>query len=281
MELEAISTGTAVAEIRDLAIAASTNLNADVGIGIKLTPDNFHVIDTEQFQPHRRRFRGKLVTNSLADFIRHVTLRVDGDTTRGNQAPGFIDPEKLSATVLFNLGTVEQPGHADDTAALYLKASPAYNAILTAHGNTLQHSDALNWLQDWADNIGYANEDGTDMPTATTYNALRKLTIAATSERTSEERTHGASRSALEQVEARGAAALPAFVRFTCTPYTGLPERVFYLRINVRDNGGKPAIQLRIRNLDSEKEAIAQEFKAELLRELEGRAALVIGTFTP
>lgn len=277
MELEAISTGTAVAEIRDLAIAASTNLNANSGIAATIAPDNFQVIDTEEFQPLRRRFRGRLSTNSLADFILYVKLRTAG----APPAPGFIDSDKLAATVLFNLGTVDQPGHADDLAVLNLKASPAYAAILAAHGSTLQHSDALNWLQDWVDHIGYADEDGTDMPAATTYNALRKLTIAATSERTSEERTHGASRSALEQVEARGAAALPAFVRFVCTPYAGLPERVFYLRINVRDSGGKPTIQLRIRNLDSEKEAIAQEFKAELLRELEGRAALVIGTFTP
>lgn len=277
MELEAISTGTAVAEIRDLANAASTNLNAKAGIAATIAPDNFKAIDTEQFQPLRRRFRGRMATTSLADFIYYVKLRTEGVAP----APGFIDSDKLSATVLFNLGTVELPGHADDVALLNLKASPAYAAILAAHGSTLQHADALNWLQDWVDHIGYADEDGTDMPAATTYNALRKLTIAATSERTSEERTHGASRSALEQVEARGAAALPAFVRFVCTPYAGLPERVFYLRINVRDNGGKPVIQLRIRNLDSEKEAIAQEFKAELLRELEGRAALVIGTFTP
>ncbi len=277
MELEAIASGTAVAEIRDLAIAASDAINKSGAIAATFAPEGFKLFDTEPFQSFRRRFRGKLATTSLSDFILYVKTRTEG----ANAAPGFIDADKLSATVIFNLGTVERPGHGDDAATLNLKASPAYAAILGAHGSTLQHSDALNWLQDWVDNIGYADEDGTEMPAATTYNALRKLTIAATSERTSEERTHGASRSALEQVEARGAAALPAFVRFVCTPYAGLPERVFYLRINVRDNGGKPAIQLRIRNLDSEKEAIAQEFKAELLRELEGRAALVIGTFTP
>lgn len=276
--MEELTSSTAVAEVRDLAIAASANLNQNAGIAVAIAPDNFRTIDTEPYQALRRRFRGKLLTESLADFILYVKQRTQEGA---GKAPGFIASDKLGATVFFNLGTVEAPGHGDDSAVLALKASPAYAAVLAAHCATLQHADALAWLQDWVDNISYADEDGADLPTATTYNALRKLTIAATSESTSEERTHGASRSALEQVEARGAAALPAFVRFNFTPYAGLPERVFYLRVNVRENNGKPALQLRIRNLDSEKEAIAQDFKVALLRELDGRADLVIGTFTP
>ena len=277
MELEAIAGGTAVAEIRDLAITASDAMNKSGAIAATFAPESFKLFDTEQFQAFRRRFRGKLSTTSLADFILYVKTRTEG----ANVAPGFIDADRLSATVIFNLGTVERPGHGDDTATLGLKASPAYATILAVHGTTLPHADALNWLQDWVDHITYADEDGNDMPAPATYNALRKLTISAKSDATSEERPHGASRSALEEVEARGAGALPAFLRFNCTPYAGLPDRVFYLRVNVRDNNGKPVLQLRIRNLDSEKEAIAQDFKAELLRELEGRAALVIGTFTP
>jgi uncharacterized protein YfdQ (DUF2303 family) len=244
---------------------------------MRIAPDNFRAIDTEQFQLHRRRFRGRLATNSLSDFILYVKSRV----SEGEKAPGFIDGDKLSATMLFNLGTPERPGHGDDTAHLALKASPAYSALIGAHGSTLQHLDALNWLQDWADHITYADDEGNDLPTLPTYNALRKLTISATSEATSEERTHGTSRSALEQVEARGASTLPAFIRFTCTPYAGLPERGLWLRVNVREAGGKAALQFRIRNLDGEKEAIAQDFKTALLAELESHAALVIGTFTP
>ena len=269
--------GSAIRSIEELAVSAAGKLNENAGTAVVIAKGDYVAIDTEQFQSGRRRFRGKLATTSLADFILYVKTRTEG----ANAAPGFIDADRLSATVIFNLGTVDRPGHGDDTATLNLKASPGYVAILSAHGSTLQHADALNWLQDWGDMIGYADEAGADMPAAATYNALRKLTIATASERTSEERAHGTSQSALEQVEARGAAALPAFIRFTCTPYEGLPSRVFFLRVNVRDNGGKPAIQLRIRNLESEKEAIAQDFKRELLTELEGRAALVIGTFTP
>lgn len=269
--------GSAIRSIEELAVAAAGKLNENAGNAVVIAKGDYVAIDTEQFQSGRRRFRGKLATTSLADFILYVKTRTEG----ANIAPGFIDADRLSATVIFNLGTVERPGHGDDTATLGLKASPAYAAILAVHGTTLQHADALNWLQDWVDHITYADEDGNDMPAPATYNALRKLTISAKSDATSEERAHGASRSALEEVEARGAGALPAFLRFTCTPYAGLPDRVFYLRVNVRDNNGKPVLQLRIRNLDSEKEAIAQDFKAELLRELEGRAALVIGTFTP
>lgn len=285
--MEQLITSTAVDTIRDLAIAASDKLNANAGVAAVIAPNEFHAIDTEKYQPHRRRFRGQLQTNSLADFILYVKLRASGSNqknqpaTSGTVVPGFIDADRLNAIAIFNLGTVEQPGHADDTATLQLKASAAYAALLAAHGGTLQHLDALNWLQDWADNITYADEDGTDLPSTTSYNALRKVTISALNESSSEERTHGTSRSALASVDARGAGQLPALIRFGCTPYAGLPERHFWLRLNIRDQNGKPVFQLRVRNLDAEKEAVAQDFKKALLDELQVHATLTLGTFTP
>ena len=274
--MDELTSCTAVTEIRDLALAVSANIGTNLGVGAVALPDNFTIEDVERFMPLRRRFRGKLHTHSLSDFILYVKTRA-GDAT----APGFIDADKLSATVLFNLGTVEAPGHAEDAAILQPKASPAYAALLASNSNAYAHQDALNWLQDWSDHIAYADEDGADLPGNTSYNALRKVTISALNESTSEERTHGATRSALAQVEAKGNAPLPALIRFTCTPYKGLPERVLWVRLQIRDNGGKPVFLLRIRNLDREKEAIGQAFKRTLLEELDGRAGLTLGTFTP
>lgn len=268
--------GAAVREIRDLAIAASDAFNAKLDdTGTLAMPADFKVHDFEQYMPHRRRFRGKLATHSLADYIAHIKLR----TTPGLAVPGFIDAERLAVTTVFNLGTVAEPGHGDDTATLQLKASPAYAALLAVNSGALAHIDALNWLQDWSDHVSYLDEDGGAMQTPSAYNALRKVTIASLSESTSEERQHGSTRSALASVEAKAATPLPAMLRFTCEPYDGLPEHVFHVRLAIRDSGGKPAFQLRIRNLDREKEAIAQAFKAALLKELDGRAALILGTF--
>lgn len=278
--MEQLTSSTAVNEVRDLAIAASDKLNASAGIASVIAPDNFHAIDTEPFQPNRRRFRGRMQTNSLADFILYVKLRTQADA-RSGKIPGFIDADKLAATAIFNLGTVDAPGHADDIATLQMKSSPAFASLLSVHGSTLQHLDALNWLQDWADHVTYADEDGEPLATNPAYNALRKVTISALSESTSEERTHGTTRSAMEQVEARGGSTLPALIRFTCTPYAGLPERPFWLRLNIRDSGGKPVFQLRVRNLDAEKESIAQDFKRALLQDLQDDASLILGTFTP
>ena len=268
-----------IAEIRDLAIAASETIGQDTDGNAIALPGNFVVHDLEPFKMLRRRFRGQLRTNSLADFVLYTKARRDSDM----QPPsaGFIDAERLSATVVFNFGTADEPGHCDDLAILQMKSSPAYAALLSAHANALQHLDALNWLQDQADHITYANEDGEAMLTHPAYNALRKVTISQLNESTSEERTHGTSRSAMETVDARGSAQLPALIRFTCTPYEGLPDRTLWVRLNIRERDGKPIFHLRIRNLDAEREDIAQDFKAALLRELEGRANLVIGTFTP
>lgn len=269
----------AVKEIRDLSVLAASGMNEALAPqAIVALPDSFAIHDLEKYQPNRRRFRAKLATHSLADFVAHVTARNKADV-RPAPIPGFIDVDRLSATVIFNLGSVQEPGHADDTATLQLKPTPAYTALLAVNGSTLAHADALHWLQDWSDHVTYAYEDGGPMVTASAYNALRKVTIAELSETTSEERQHGNTRSALASVEAKAATPLPALLRFTCEPYAGLPAREFTVRLAIRDHGGKPAFQLRIRNLDSEKEAIAQQFKAALLQELDGNAALMLGTF--
>lgn len=250
-------------------------LHLEKGLQIAL-PNDVVIHDLEQYQLGRRRFRGTLRTDSLADFVGYVKRRV-GD----GQVPGFVDSEKLSASVVFNLGNEQAPGHADDVAKLALKATAPYAALLAINGRQVPQKDAIDWLQDWSEHADFYSESDEPMSRAAAITAIRKITIRATAESTTTQDNFRATRSAMEDVEARGASVLPSEVRFSCTPYPGLPSRTFRLRLGVLTSTDKPVLILRVRNLEAAQEDIAQDFKSVLLSELDTAATLTIGTFTP
>ncbi|NMR14065.1 DUF2303 family protein, partial [Xylella fastidiosa] len=75
----------------------------------------------------------------------------------------------------------------------------------------------------------------------------------------------------------------PIGFTFRTQPYLGLPERRFLLRLSVftDEEKEKPLITLRLIQRQAQQEAIAQDFKSVLFRDLEGHATLTIGTFSP
>lgn len=269
-----------IKHLQEQAIDAAQGRAAELLQGKQIAlPDNYKIHDLEQYQPGRRRFRGTLATDSLSDFVGYVKRRTGADVP--SPVPGFIDAERLAATVLFNLGDATHPGHADDRAVLRLKATAPYDALLQIDGSHLQHKAAVEWLEDWNEHLGFLDADGVPVAKAAAMTAVRKITIKAVAESTSSEADYRSTRSAFEDVEARGAAALPAAITFECIPYPGLPYRTFRLRLAVLTTGDKPTLVLRVRNLAAEQEGIAQDFKRILLEDLEAAADLTIGTFTP
>ena len=270
----------AIKLIQESAIDASTSrIPGDFEDRIIALPTDYALHDLERYADGRARFRGALQTDSLADFTGYIKQRREHDG--GSAFPGFVNAEKLAATVYFNLGSSASPGHADDLATLALKPSAPYAGMLAVNGRPMPQKDAIDWLEDWAEHVRFFVHDGVEVSPSAAVTSLRKITIKSTTEATSSQEDFRATRSALEDVEARGASHLPTELHFTCTPYAGLPSRTFRLRLAVLTSGDKPQLVLRVRNLEAEKEAIAQDFKRALLSELEGVATLTIGTFTP
>lgn len=270
---------TSLNRLIDLAVNEARALQPPVGVDALTIPTTHALVDLEKFRPQRSRFRGKLETSSLADFVTYVKRRSHESIPRG-----FIDGEKLAAVMFFNLGTPQQPGHADDRAVLQLKVTAPFAALLGINGKQLDQDDLIDFLRDWRPCIEpFAQEDGGIGPTfSAAVAAIRKVKITA---KTESEHTVGdfrAARSAMEEVEATSTLELPGGFFFTCEPYAGLPQRSFTLRLSVNADGREPVLRLRIVALEAEREAIAQDFKAALMRELDGgEAELTIGTFTP
>lgn len=248
-------------------------------------PENVKVESLERFMPTRRRYRGSMTTTQIDQFAEYAnSLAAETLTSEGHKAttvPCFVDPENMTSKVFFDLGTIDQPGHGDHTARLELPRTAAFKELLGMNGQPLDQKGLAEWLEDWAPQLQVTADNGEPLNLPAAVGAVRRITIGATSETTSEESTFGGRRSAMSEIEARNKDTLPAFIEFTCEPYHGLDERTFRLRVSLI-TGEKPRLVMRIVRLEHHQEEMANEFRERLIHSLDGNLVdTFVGTFNP
>ena len=254
------------------AVEAANNHLSSTDTPVVAVPDDFAVHDLEQYMLGRSRFRGVMKTGSMRDFVRYVG--------ENGEAQCFVDAEKMSAKVFFNLGDQESPGHGDNTASLKLETTSPYRALLGMDGQKLSQKTLAEWLEDWKEHLTVKDQDGGDMSMAQAIAAVRRITIKAKAESTHTDSDFGASRSAMEEVEAKAEDRMPSTFIFTCTPYEGLDERPLTLRMSVITGGEKPVLSTRIVQLEKAQEEMAEEFKDKLSDQLFSEVQVYIGSFS-
>lgn len=238
-------------------------------------PGGTEVVNLEKYQSHRSRFRGIYSTHSLVDFSAYVTVRA----IKG--AKGFIDQDQMSCVVMFNLGDDATPGHADDRAVLKLKATAGYTAAQAIGGRGMSQKDLSDWIEDWHQLLTPIDDEGNSIPVAKAIAAVRTITIKASSESETTVSDTSASRSAMDQIEARSKETLPTALQFRVIPFEGLTEQQITLRISVITSGAQPVLKLRWVGEEIQREDIAQEFKTVLQAKIGDAAALSLGSFDP
>lgn len=255
--------------IEQLVLAA----NAANSLGTH-TPAQLHngsIINLEHLQEGRARFRGSFETTSLPELVSYLEANPGG--------VGFIDPEQCRAEVFLNIGTAANPGHCDWTASLTLKPTAPFKALLDVDGTRHTQRSLTEWIEDWMPNL---SDDGSTAGAglAAVVAAIRRLKISATKNVTHTDKDFGASRSALEDIEASSDGGLPQTLYFHCEPYSGFTERVLCLRLSVI-TGETPEFALRIVSRETHIEDIAFEFKVKLLAGAARFAELMVGHFKP
>jgi len=265
-------TKEAIQLVTDTALAA-TGKKLETLVPAVVIPDGTKIIDIEKFQAGRSRFRGTYSTHSLADFGGYVVERA----TPG--ARGFVDQEAMSCTLLFNLGTTDAAGHADDRAILRLKPTAGYTAAQSIGGRGLSQKDLSDWIEDWHQYLTPTDEAGNPISLAKAIAAVRTITIKASSELESTVGETRSSRSAMDQIDASSKETLPVALQFRTIPYEGLTEQQITLRLSVITSGPQPVLKLRWVGEEVQREDIAQEFKAVLQDKIGEAAALSLGAF--
>ncbi|HET6807224.1 MAG TPA: DUF2303 family protein [Frateuria sp.] len=276
---------SAIESIGQLAIEAQKANHIDADTPALILRDQSgaqKVVSIEHLQPGRSRFRGAFATRQLPDFAAYVTAETENTPRPAGSVQGFIDTDDMSAKVFFNLGNLEHAGHADHHATLKLKPTAAYAALQAATIRSLDQRALHDFVEDWRDNIVPLFDGQPDANRlANTLAAIRDITVETARKVNLVERDMGATRSAMESVDARSTLTLPSGFEFRAVPYEGLAERTFRLRLGVTTGGDKVGLVLRIQQAEQSTEDIAKDFRDRLAAKLGTACPLTLGTFTP
>ncbi len=240
-------------------------------------PASTKIESLEVMSPNRYRFRGTFSTQSIPDFVRYARETAERAEV---VAPCFIDANAMAATAIFNLGSLDSPGHCDHRAILKLPMTAAMQSLVKMNESSLSQTNCIDWLQDWLPNIHFADHDGTERSPASALNALRNIQIESKRSEEYGKESLSEKRSSMESIEAKSTLKLPDFAHFTCVPYEGIGERSFPLRISVILGGADPVIKMRIVGKEALEEAMAGEFRNELKFQFsETQIQVFIGSF--
>ncbi|EDZ5934529.1 YfdQ family protein [Salmonella enterica] len=226
-----------------------------------LVPSGVNTYDLEHLMANRYRFRGDMNTTCIEDFVQY---------SKGYAGEGvrcFIDADVMSATTVFNIGTLDKPGHADNCAHLQLKKTSPFRSLLEANGTKYRQKKMAEWIEDWSDFLTAYDSEDKAMDIKQAASTIRKITIEAKRNASYEDQDMSASRSVMESVEAKNKdkEVMPSYFEFECIPYEGLANRKFRLRFSILTSD-EPILVVRIVQLEAKEEEIAKEFR-DLLKE--------------
>ncbi|MBK5145284.1 DUF2303 family protein [Budviciaceae bacterium BWR-B9] len=135
---------SAIKEVRDLALAEHlTHDLSKTTFSAVVLPDGYKIQRLEHLNGIRDRFRGSMITTSIDDFVRYS---IQNATLESNPAGCFINADAMEAVSIFNIGNIDQPGHADNTASIVLKKTAPFRALLDINGRKNRQKDLAEWL---------------------------------------------------------------------------------------------------------------------------------------
>lgn len=266
-----------VVHIENKAIAMSEKFNGkETDYPTRTLPIDMQIHNLEKFQNYRNNYRAKMSTRSIDDFIGYHKLH------EGKNC--YVSPEDMVARTIFDIGTKGKPLHCVHKAVISLHKTALYEALLNAVLSHKSQRQMADWIEEWHDHIeALADSDKVGsqekdvIPLAKAIAAIRRLTIEEAKKSTHEEGNFKASRTALETIEAKADEGMPGYFKFTCTPYPGLGEREFILRVNIIKSHNAPEFKLRILQADKIKEELTEEFRDILVKQLPEECETFIG----
>jgi uncharacterized protein YfdQ (DUF2303 family) len=240
-------------------------------------PGNVCLQDLEIYLPNRRRFRGAMQTHLIEQYGEYVNANAE----HHGVVQCFIDAESMTAKTIFDLGDAVEPGHCEHTARIKLTKTQPFVELESKNGSQLRQKALAEWIEDWRDFLTIADSEGKDLSIASAISAIRRVTVSAKVDSTSEEQNFGSRKSTMAQVEAANKDVMPAFITFTTAPFHGLSERHFTLRVSLLTGDENPKFTLRIVRLEETLEKVAEEFRERLEAVLNQEAVTTfVGVFS-
>jgi uncharacterized protein YfdQ (DUF2303 family) len=239
-------------------VTESTNATQPL-MPLVAVPDGISIKSLENHMPGRMRFRGRMQTTLLAEFVQYIAGR-----KYHGEMHCFVNADDMEANHIFNYGNEQVAGHCDDTASVKLDRTAEYKALLQFSGSKLLQRDFAEFIEDWSHLITCKSEDGADVSLAKAISAIRRITVTAGVKSESEQRNFSTERSALESISINAENSLPAEIHFRCSPYIGLPETTFELRVAALTSKDQPLLIARIKRHELLQQEFANQFSLQL-----------------
>ena len=237
---------------RSEAICAHINTAVTKEAYAAAVPDGWRIESLETLRPQRQYPRGKYRTTHWGDFIAY------GKARQGEGAACFIDPNKMSARILFDYH--DGAGHAKNTATYDIEGTPLFLAIQNKTGNPLKQRDLTDLLEDWGENITACDKEGEVMTTAQAVAILSSLTVgkAKSIKQTQEDFAH--ERTISEQAALKADGRMVSELRITDPLYQGTEKPITArFRIALVVDGDAFYLRLRYIGGDADRRAKAEE----------------------
>lgn len=195
-----------------------------------LVPDSMSLQSLEAFQQYRNRYRASFKTALVEDFAAYV--KDNGGTVC------FLNPETRTARTIFDLGTLEQPGHWEHKAVLMTAITPEFHALESANGQMQPHRSFIEFMEDWRAFWSAVDAEGNEIPQPKAIAALRSMTVENITKAASEVDDMAERRSSMESIEARSQEVQIHRFLFDLVPLEGFSIRRIECRFGFRAHNG-------------------------------------------
>jgi len=262
----------AIEHVEQNAIAvAAQQSDAMPDFPFRLLPSGMNIASLEPFMVERNQFRAAMKTRSIEDFVKYF------EEHQGENC--FINAEQMTAKTIFDLGDSAAPLHCHHKAYLSLQKTAAFKELERVNGNLMYQRDMADRIEEWHDLIiPQADTEGKEtIALSKAVASIRRMTVEEIKKTDHEARSSGQRKTSMEDIEAKSDESLPGYFSFTCTPYEGLKEQIFALRLSVLTSHDAPAFKLRVQRFESIEENLATEFRDLLVKKLPENAKTFIG----
>lgn len=254
----------AIKRIEELA-ASSQSVNPNTSV-VAVLPGDAKLASLEPFMNAPLRMRQSFATARIPDFVSYVK----GSKTETTAV--YVSPDGSVAKAIIDHGTQSSPDWGSHTGTLGLEKTRAYAALETLCAKSRSQQDLIDYLEDWAkDGVVECLANGDTVAASLAIAAVRKVEIKESSSATHEQGDFKVSRSAIEEMDVRGATEkMPTHIVLMSPIYVGTQQRDIYCRIGITGDEGKPQFRLRIMKLESIHEEVAKEVETDLRAALDG-----------
>ena len=250
------------------------------GKGVAVLHEDFNHLDLESFLPERRRARNLFSTGYVADFVKYVNTHKEAGCTI------YVDADSMSATAVLNQGSPEHPGHCDNKAKVKLQRLALFSDILAlCAGGAISQRLFAQWIEERKEFVKSLDSEQKEQVLSNVVTGIRSVTIERASSASNSVQALSAERSEMESVMAKAKDAdsqLPTYLKFNTKPYKELPERDFFVQVNLITSGLEPNFSFSLWGAEQHREEMAEQFSVLTADAFAAEDAppVLIGTFS-